>query len=120
MGMVLRNKRIQGLSSLASFVAMMLACTSTFAQRNRTRAIPSISNQSIAQQNGTLVTVPQKGFVSRRNGLTVSVDTHWAEGYGYRPIEVAVQSPKPTTADHLITVRLHAGSLGDMCAEQDF
>jgi hypothetical protein len=79
---------------------------------------------STAQPNGFVVQLPNKKVVSRRSGLRLEFDTRWVNNYGYRPIRVRVKSPKPTTADHLITIRLYAGSsdwrAGSTGVEQDF
>src|SRR5437588_192702 len=69
--------------------------------------------QPVSQENGKYVTLPPNGIPSRKSGLHLNVDTYWVNGYGYRPVEVTVQSPKPTTADHLITIRLHSGYEND-------
>jgi hypothetical protein len=78
------------------------------------------------QQTGITARMPTGGRpVSRQSGLTLTIDTRWAPNYGYRPIKVTVQSPKPTTSDHLIIVRLYSGwwwgmEQGQMSVEQDF
>ena len=54
----------------------------------------------------------------------MSIDTRWANNYGYRPIEVTVSSAKPATADRRLTIRLHARSWSryrsKTTVEQDF
>jgi hypothetical protein len=75
------------------------------------------------QPNGVRVTMPTDRVTSRSSGLSLSIDTRWVDNFGYRPIAVAVSSPSPTTADHLITIRLLAGSWvrwGTITVEQDF
>jgi hypothetical protein len=73
---------------------------------------------------GLVTALPLGQAASRISGLRLSVDTRWVNSYGYRPVVVAVSSPTPTTADHLITVRLHAGwwaqRWGTITVEQDF
>ena len=68
--------------------------------------------------------MPTNFPVSRKNGLSLTIDTRWANNYGYRPIEVTVKSPRPTTADHLITIRIYTGwwssQRGGMTVEQEF
>ncbi len=76
--------------------------------------------QPIEQVNGNVVSMPLKGAASRKSGLLLSVDTRWANGYGYLPVEVSISSPKPTTADHLITIQLHSGWENEISVEQDF
>ena len=80
---------------------------------------------SISQQtNGFVVQVPSNKAVSRRSGLQLEVDTRWVNNYGYRPIRVQVNSPKPTKAEHRITIRLYVASSdwrsGSVGVEQDF
>ncbi len=76
------------------------------------------------QQNGVQAHMPMIYPVSRRSGLSLTIDTRWANNYGYRPLEVTVKSPRPTTADHLITIRIQTGWMssqrGSMTVEQDF
>jgi hypothetical protein len=76
------------------------------------------------QQNGIQVQMPMKFSLSRRSGLSMTIDSRWANNYGYRPIEVTVRSPKPATADRLITVQINTGwwgsQRGSMSVEQDF
>jgi hypothetical protein len=68
--------------------------------------------------------MPVNRPVSRRSKLQLEVDTRWANSFGYRPVFVTVSSPTPTTADHLITVRLHIAGWGwhqgEVTVEQDF
>ncbi|HEY3392620.1 MAG TPA: hypothetical protein VGK58_07925 [Lacipirellulaceae bacterium] len=91
---------------------------------------------STPQANGTVLQVPidpkltvtmPNGAVqpiSRRSKLWLTVDTRWANNYGYRPIEVTVLSPKPLTADRQVTFRLYArwwtSTSGTFTVEQDF
>jgi hypothetical protein len=76
------------------------------------------------QQNGVQAQMPMTFPVSRKNGLSLWIDTRWANNYGYRPIEVTVKSPRPTTADHLITIRMQtswwSSQRGSVTVEQDF
>jgi hypothetical protein len=76
------------------------------------------------QQNGTSVRMPVNRPVSRKSKLQLTVDTRWANNFGYRPIFVTVSSPTPTTANHLITIRLHIAGWGwyqgQLSIEQDF
>jgi hypothetical protein len=91
---------------------------------------------STPQANGTVLQVPvdpklrvtlPNGVVqpiSRRSKLWLTVDTRWANNYGYRPIEVTVSSPTPLTADRQVTFRLYArwwtSTSGTTTVEQDF
>ena len=81
-------------------------------------------NVSVSQPNGFVVQMPNKKIVSRRSGLQLEIDTRWINNYGYRPVRVRVTSPKPTTAEHTITIRLYVGSNhwsgGSTGVEQDF
>src|ERR1051326_4427981 len=64
--------------------------------------------------------MPMKLSVSRKTGLDLYVDSRWANAYGYRPFEITVNSPAPSTSDHLITIQLHTGSGSDITVVQDF
>src|SRR5689334_8716709 len=66
--------------------------------------------QSSPLPNGTKLHMPWKLPVSRKTGLELFIDSRWANGYGYRPFEVTVNSPAPATSDHLISIQLHSGS----------
>ncbi len=43
------------------------------------------------------------------HGYTVTVSTQWVDGYGYRPVRIAIVPNVPPTADEVITVRLSTG-----------
>ncbi len=75
---------------------------------------------AVVPANGTRMQAPLNRPVSRQSNLSLTIDTRWANGYGYRPIEVTITSPKPTTADHLVTVRLHSGWASTFNVEHDF
>ena len=79
---------------------------------------------SIQQQNGAVFQSPAGLSASRQSGLSLTVDTRWANGYGYRPVQVTIQSPKPATADRLITIKLQTAwfpyQRGSIAVEQDF
>ncbi len=79
---------------------------------------------SITQANGTMLQVPLARPVSRRSKLAMTVDTRWANNYGYRPIEVTIASPKALPADRLVTIRMYcrwwSRQYGSTIAEQDF
>ncbi|MEX0643435.1 MAG: hypothetical protein WD468_12075 [Pirellulales bacterium] len=76
------------------------------------------------QQNGMVIQLPSAFRVSRKNGLSLTVDTRWASNYGYRPVEITVKSPKPTKSDHRVTIRFHSdwwsSQRGSVTVEQDF
>jgi hypothetical protein len=71
-----------------------------------------------------MLQVPLSRPVSRRSKLAMTVDTRWANNYGYRPIEVTITSPKALTADRLVTIRLYSRwwsrQYGSTIVEQDF
>ena len=48
------------------------------------------------------------------------MDPRWTNNYGYRPVEVTISSPKATTVDHVITIRLHGGWNRNVSVEQQF
>lgn len=66
----------------------------------------------VVQPNGTVITLPANGKVSRDSGLTLEVDTRWADSYGYRPLEFVFRSAQPTTLARTIKIQLHIGWLG--------
>src|SRR4051812_38707229 len=102
-----------------AILAMAVPCSNAWAQARLGMGLQPTPAQAVLQENGNTVTLPPNGIPSWKNGLLLSVDTHWSNGYGYRPVEVTVRSPKPTTADRLVTIRLHSGFESDMCVEQD-
>lgn len=61
---------------------------------------------------------------SRKDGLSLSVDMRWVSNYGYRPVEITVDSAKPTTTDHELTIRLHgcwwSAQQGTIAVEKSF
>jgi hypothetical protein len=81
---------------------------------------PGALPQPSVQGNGDITFMPQSLPLSRRSGLRVSVDTRWVNAYGYRPVEVTISSPQPTTAAHTIKIKLHSGWSSVTTAEQDF
>ncbi len=76
--------------------------------------------QPVAQANGDFIIMPQNLPASRRTGMRLSVDTRWVNAYGYRPVEVTISSPVPTTAVYTITIKLHSGWEYVTTVEQDF
>ena len=102
------------------FVAVAVAAAAATTAWGQKLA-PAVSK---AQSNGVVVQMPGGKVVSRRSGLQLEVDTRWIHNFGYRPIRVRAISPKPTTADHSITVRLYVASsdwwTGATAVEQDF
>jgi hypothetical protein len=76
------------------------------------------------QPNGTTVRMPQSRPVSRKSKLQMSIDSRWANNYGYRPVSVTVTSQQPATADRLITVRLNTSGWSwqknRLSVEEDF
>src|SRR4051812_43103660 len=81
---------------------------------------PGIRPQPVAQPNGDVTVMPQNLPASRRSGMLLNVDTRWVNAYGYRPVEVTISSPLPTTAAHTITIQLHAGWDNVTTVEQEF
>jgi hypothetical protein len=70
--------------------------------------------------NAFFAQLPTSTTVSPQSGLQLEVDSRWINNFGYRPIRVAVTSPKPTVANHLITIRLYVGFPDVISVEQDF
>jgi hypothetical protein len=65
--------------------------------------------QPIVQANGASVRTPLGRIESRRSKLWLTVDTRWANGYGYRPIVVTAASAKPVATDRTVTIQLFSG-----------
>jgi hypothetical protein len=78
------------------------------------------SASAVAQTNGTTVKMPLRRAVSRKSRLNLTIDTRWAQNYGYRPVEVTVSSPTPTVAEQTILMQLHAGWAGPIVVEHEF
>lgn len=58
-------------------------------------------------QSGTIVQLPMTGKAPK-HGITVSIDTTWVEGLGYRPVRVTVTPVATTKADRSFTVQFSA------------
>jgi len=105
-------------------VACILACAACdrrgFAQLAGSAGPTPMPAAPVAQFNGNKIQLPAKRPTSRRSGLTLTVDPRWTNNYGYRPVEITIASPMPTTADHSIRIRLHAGWYRNVSVEQDF
>lgn len=98
-----------------------VACSHACAQAPTLPAVPpGAMPQPVAQPNGDFTAMPQNLPVSRRTGLVLLVDTRWVNAYGYRPVEVTISSPQPTTAAHTITIQLHSGWGNVTTVQQDF
>ena len=88
-------------------------------------ASPSVAQAQVpatpmVQPNGSVIRLPSKRPFSRMSGLSITVDPRWTNSYGYWPVEVTITSPKATTSDHTITIRLHNGWNRNLSVEQDF
>jgi hypothetical protein len=70
--------------------------------------------------NAFYARLPTSTTVSPQSGLQLEVDSRWINGFGYRPISVAVTSPTPTAANHLVTIRFYVGFPDVISVEQDF
>ena len=57
----------------------------------------------LAAETGGVVTTPPSGKPTA-TGLSMTVDTIWVDGAGYRPVEITVNSSPLATADHTISV----------------
>ena len=78
----------------------------------------------VPAESGFTLTAPATGPRSK-SGLTLSLDTTWVEGYGYRPVRVQVKSAKASSADRVLTIVLKTNeryywSHGPMAVMQDF
>src|SRR6476620_4201017 len=83
--------------------ALFFSCRGSYGQPSVTPGPAAGPAQAVLQENGSFTAMPLISGLgySRKSGLGLTVDTHWSNGYGYRPMEVTVLSPKPTTTDHL-------------------
>jgi hypothetical protein len=100
-------------------VALAMVCSNAGAQPGAPAAAISTA-QSVLTPNGNFIVMPRQGLASRQSGLLLFVDTRWVNGYGYRPVEVTISSPKPTMTDHSITIQLHYGWDTNISVEQEF
>src|SRR4051794_10938256 len=106
-----KSARWQRVFAMASVCGVVLA--GTFALGATLGPAPMIA---VAQFNGSVIELPSKLAgsslpqpVSRQSGLRISVDSRWANTYGYRPVEVTVSSPLGAMkADRSITIYLRA------------
>ena len=109
-----------GLPKIA-IVLFAFICTRAGAQAPTPPGMPAGAMPvPVAQANGDVITMPQNLPVSRRTGLILFVDTRWVNAYGYRPVEVTISSPLPTTATHTVTIQLHSGWDNVTTVEQEF
>lgn len=58
---------------------------------------------------GGPVTAPHPN-IPARSGLNLSVDNHWVQGRGYRPVRVVINALKVANYDRTIEIHLQAGS----------
>jgi hypothetical protein len=130
--LILENMRQRISIVMAGFVAAITLADALRAQ-NPAAMWPGAAT---LQANGTVLQVPLTARltvkmpdgstqpISRRSKLWLTVDTRWANNYGYRPIEVKIFSPTPVTADRQVTIRLYSRwwsrNSGTTTVEQDF
>jgi hypothetical protein len=90
-------------------------------------ALPSLVGATpgaVYAGTGGIVTLPPPN-VTPKSGLRITVDSTWVDNYGYLPVNVAVTSQTPATADQTIAFRFKVKnwSLGDttpvMSVDQD-
>jgi hypothetical protein len=84
---------------LSSFLVALLAVP----------AIVGATADSLRAGTGNVMTLPPPN-VKPTSGLKITVDSTWVDNYGYFPINVTVNSLKPTTADQTITFRFKANN----------
>jgi hypothetical protein len=111
-----------GLPQIAAALCAAI-CSQACAQAPTPPTVPAATMPTaVSQPNGDVITMPQDPNLpaSRRTGLILFVDTRWVNAYGYRPVEVMIQSPLPTTAPHTIKVQLHSGWANVTTVEQEF
>ncbi|HEY4232328.1 MAG TPA: hypothetical protein VGM76_02795, partial [Lacipirellulaceae bacterium] len=105
--------RVVAASCLLTIVHLMLI-QPVLAQA---KAVPWVAKS--VQPNGFDVQLPGNVNPLPRSGLELEIDSRWINNYGYRPIQVTVSSAKPTTVNHLITIRLYEGFAETVSVEQD-
>lgn len=81
---------------------------------------PSILATPVKQFNGSTLKTPGNLPMSRRTGMTVSVDPRWSNNYGYWPVEVTVVSATPLKNTRTITIQLRSGWNRNVSVEQEF
>ena len=116
-----QSKRVGILQISAALYAAI--CSPARAQPPTPPAGPAATMPAaVSQPNGDVITMPQDPNLpaSRRTGLIFLVDTRWVNAYGYRPVEVMIQSAKPTTTAHTIRVQLNLGWANVTTVEQEF
>ena len=107
---------------LSAAAAWLIVCSSAAPLLAQLQGLWTLS--PTIQSNGMIGRVPLTRPFSRKTTLNMTVDTRWANNYGYRPVEVKVTSPKPATASRSLTVRLHmtgwGWQSGVLTVEKDF
>ena len=114
------SSRSRSLESPAAGITCALACLLFLLVQSSACAQPvhPLTVNSI-QPNGFDVVLPGNTKTVARAGLNMEIDSRWINNFGYRPIHVTVTSPKPVTANHLITVRFYEGLADIISVEQD-
>ena len=106
-------------ASIAAVVVFIALSSGAAGQPPQATPTPPAASP-VVQFNGTQTQLPLKFPVSRRTGLSLNVDPRWTNNYGYRPVEVTISSPNPTTVDHVITIELHTGHNRNVSVKQSF
>jgi hypothetical protein len=102
--------------AFASFA--LAACSFPATSLAQPRAVWSAA--PVSQSNGTTTKMPLKRTWSRASNLSLSIDTRWTQNFGYRPVEITIQSPKAVAADRTISFTLYSGWTGTIAVEQQF
>jgi hypothetical protein len=108
-----------GLLQIAIALGMVI-CSRAFAQAPPPAVPVGIMPQPVSQPNGDVTLMPPNQTASRRTGLQLVVDTRWINAYGYRPVEITIVAPKPTTTTQTISIQLHSGWDNVTTVSQDF
>lgn len=66
--------------------------------------------------SGTIITLPL-GPRAMVNGLSLTVDCRWAQGYGYRPVRIDVSCAPPAAVDRTLTVEV---GMADWSPNEEF
>jgi hypothetical protein len=117
---VRRSKILRSMQLAGIAMCMLVTARQSFAQRAPTRSVTMPWIAKSGQSNGFYVQLPATLAGSLQTGLHIEVDSRWIDSFGYRPIQVAVTSSKPTTVNHLVTIRLYVASTDIVSVEQDF
>ena len=75
-----------------ALAALFLLSRGSYGQPPGAATAATGAAQAVLQENGSLTRMPLISGLgySRKSGLGLTIDTHWSNGYGYRPMEIEV------------------------------